>query len=386
MIPACLFACCACDQTCKMGTVRAHPSDPAASGATCRRFRRTGRTPIPRRRRYRLLPAEPHRPQRRHPGRQLVAASAAVRPCRRLRPRTDRPRSEAHDPGDGPPRDEIGRVGFGNGVFAVAYSPNGATLLAGSIDGTVRLIDAAAPAAIWTAASSAATAAFDPTGRWVVTGSSDQTLRVLRAGDATSSATLTTRAPSRGSRSARTRTRVRTDQLHMHRLGQRPRRAGPHRPTRHLLRRITLGNALHPERGLDLTATTLPVTKSSTPSATGSVPTRSCSPSISTRTPPRLLRPHSSPDSTGRPATTTPSPRQARTTASPSARRTGPGSRRPYALGLPGLHFPRLGRSSKAMATQCPGQPPHERREHRPVRPVQAWPWVGATQDGDLVT
>jgi hypothetical protein len=47
----------------------------------------------------------------------------------------------------------------------------------------------------------------------------------------------------------------------MHRLGQRPRRAGPHGPTRHLLRRITLGNALHPERGLDLTATTLPVTE-----------------------------------------------------------------------------------------------------------------------------
>jgi hypothetical protein len=172
----------------------------------------------------------------------------------------------------------------------------------------------------------------------------------------------------------------------MHRLGQRPRRAGPHRPTRHLLRRITLGNALHPERGLDLTATTLPVTKSSTPSATGSVPTRSCSPSISTRTPPRLLRPHSSPDSTGRPATTTPS----RGRHEPRHRRRreelGPVADGPYALGLPGLHFPRLGRSSKAMATQCPGQPPHEHREHRPVRPVQAWPWVGATQDGDLVT
>jgi hypothetical protein len=43
-------------------------------------------------------------------------------------------------------------------------------------------------------------------------------------------------------------------------------------------------------------------------------------------------------------------------------------------------------RGDQAMATQCPGQPPHERREHRAVRPVQAWPWVGATQDGDLVT
>jgi hypothetical protein len=40
---------------------------------------------------------------------------------------------------------------------------------------------------------------------------------------------------------------------------------------------------------------------------------------------------------------------------------------------------------NQAMATQRSGQPPHERSEHRPVRPVQAWPWVGAAQDGDLV-
>ena len=42
-------------------------------------------------------------------------------------------------------------------------------------------------------------------------------------------------------------------------------------------------------------------------------------------------------------------------------------------------------RSDHAVAPQCPGQPPHERGEHGPVRPVQAWPWVGAAQDGDLV-
>ena len=42
-------------------------------------------------------------------------------------------------------------------------------------------------------------------------------------------------------------------------------------------------------------------------------------------------------------------------------------------------------RGDQAMATQCAGQPPHERGEHGPVRPVQAWSWVGAAQDGDLV-
>ena len=42
-------------------------------------------------------------------------------------------------------------------------------------------------------------------------------------------------------------------------------------------------------------------------------------------------------------------------------------------------------RGDQAMATQCAGQPPHERGEHGPVRPVQARSWVGAAQDGDLV-
>ena len=42
-------------------------------------------------------------------------------------------------------------------------------------------------------------------------------------------------------------------------------------------------------------------------------------------------------------------------------------------------------RGDQAMATQCSGQPPDEGGEHGPVRPVQAWSWVGAAQDGDLV-
>ena len=42
-------------------------------------------------------------------------------------------------------------------------------------------------------------------------------------------------------------------------------------------------------------------------------------------------------------------------------------------------------RGDQAMATQRSGQPPDEGGEHGPVRPVQAWSWVGAAQDGDLV-
>ena len=42
-------------------------------------------------------------------------------------------------------------------------------------------------------------------------------------------------------------------------------------------------------------------------------------------------------------------------------------------------------RSDQSMATQCTGQPPHERGEHGSVRPIQARSWIGATQDGDLV-
>ena len=37
------------------------------------------------------------------------------------------------------------------------------------------------------------------------------------------------------------------------------------------------------------------------------------------------------------------------------------------------------------MCSQGAGQPLHEGSEHGPVRPVQAWSWVGAAQDGDFV-
>ena len=43
-------------------------------------------------------------------------------------------------------------------------------------------------------------------------------------------------------------------------------------------------------------------------------------------------------------------------------------------------------RGDQAMATHCAGQLPDEGGEHGPVRPVQAWSWVGAAQHGDLVT
>jgi hypothetical protein len=42
-------------------------------------------------------------------------------------------------------------------------------------------------------------------------------------------------------------------------------------------------------------------------------------------------------------------------------------------------------RSDQSMATQCPGQPPHECGEHGSVCPVHARTSVGAAQDGDLV-
>ena len=42
-------------------------------------------------------------------------------------------------------------------------------------------------------------------------------------------------------------------------------------------------------------------------------------------------------------------------------------------------------RGDQAMATQRAGQPPHERGQHGPVRPVHARTWVSAAQDGDLV-
>jgi hypothetical protein len=43
-------------------------------------------------------------------------------------------------------------------------------------------------------------------------------------------------------------------------------------------------------------------------------------------------------------------------------------------------------RSDHVAAPQRAGQPPHERGQYGPVRPVQSRLWVGAAQDGDLVT
>ena len=42
-------------------------------------------------------------------------------------------------------------------------------------------------------------------------------------------------------------------------------------------------------------------------------------------------------------------------------------------------------RSDQKMGSERSGQPPHERSEHGPVRPVHTWSWVGAAQDGYLV-
>jgi hypothetical protein len=42
-------------------------------------------------------------------------------------------------------------------------------------------------------------------------------------------------------------------------------------------------------------------------------------------------------------------------------------------------------RRDQAAATQCSWQPPNEGGEDGPIRPVQAWPWVGAAEHGDLV-
>ncbi len=42
-------------------------------------------------------------------------------------------------------------------------------------------------------------------------------------------------------------------------------------------------------------------------------------------------------------------------------------------------------RGDQTMNPQCSGQPPHERGEHGPVRPIQTRTWVAAAQHGDLV-
>jgi hypothetical protein len=41
--------------------------------------------------------------------------------------------------------------------------------------------------------------------------------------------------------------------------------------------------------------------------------------------------------------------------------------------------------SDQATATQRSGQPPDERREHGPVRPIHTRTWVGPAQHGDFM-
>jgi hypothetical protein len=42
-------------------------------------------------------------------------------------------------------------------------------------------------------------------------------------------------------------------------------------------------------------------------------------------------------------------------------------------------------RGDQAMGSQCSGLSLDEGGEHGPVRPVQAWSWVGAAEHGDFV-
>ena len=42
-------------------------------------------------------------------------------------------------------------------------------------------------------------------------------------------------------------------------------------------------------------------------------------------------------------------------------------------------------RGDQTMNPQCSRQPPHERGEHGPVRPIHTRTWVAAAQHGDLV-
>ncbi len=42
-------------------------------------------------------------------------------------------------------------------------------------------------------------------------------------------------------------------------------------------------------------------------------------------------------------------------------------------------------RGDQAMATQRSRQPPHERGEHGPIRPLQTWLRIGTAQHGDLM-
>jgi WD40 repeat protein len=68
-----------------------------------------------------------------------------------------------------------------DGVYAVAFSPDGKTVLTGSVDNTARLWDASAGQPIGptlTHENGVAAVAFSPDGRTVMTGSFDKTARL----------------------------------------------------------------------------------------------------------------------------------------------------------------------------------------------------------------
>ncbi|WP_248960020.1 WD40 repeat domain-containing protein [Sphaerisporangium perillae] len=84
---------------------------------------------------------------------------------------------------------ELGRLTPDNAVFAVAFSPDGSTVLCCSADDTTRMFEAVGGMQLWPdkeeAAEEVVTApnclAFDPAGRWAVVGGSDGFARILEA-------------------------------------------------------------------------------------------------------------------------------------------------------------------------------------------------------------
>lgn len=84
---------------------------------------------------------------------------------------------------------ELGRLTPDGAVFAVAFSPDGSTVLCCGADDTTRMFEAVGGRQLWPAedeqAEPVVTApnclAFDPTGRWTVVGGSDGFARIIEA-------------------------------------------------------------------------------------------------------------------------------------------------------------------------------------------------------------
>ena len=77
--------------------------------------------------------------------------------------------------------EEVSRHTPDDSVFAVAFSPDGSSVLYTSADGTTRMFTAATGKELWQNEDDANHLAFDPTGKWTVTGGSDGEARVLEA-------------------------------------------------------------------------------------------------------------------------------------------------------------------------------------------------------------